>query len=149
MNCVHSSRANEILTLCRLFGEWRSVADCATCPKVLHGTALPLVGEESETSPVVEIKCLSLGEVLADEPCSCGSATRISIHACHSPDRVRNWQQHAWCVPLQLNWDRLADPMARTSFRCCEACEFRHVSAAPDFRYGSDDQHDPNQAVEP
>lgn len=72
--------------------------------------------------PIGGGQCGHLGIAVAEEPCSCGSAIRISIHACHSPDRVRSWQDHAWCVPLSLNWDRLADPLARTSFQCCESC---------------------------
>lgn len=66
--------------------------------------------------------CQYLGEILHREPCHCGDSATVAIRACHCLARIRSFQARAWCVPLQIHWDRLADPMARTSFQCCESC---------------------------
>lgn len=107
--------------LCQHFGEWVSLSRCNQCVAYQTGEPLAVRLEAIDQSP--RPPCNHLGLVVADEPCNCGSATRVSIHACHCPDRIRSWQDHAWCVPLQQNWNRLADPMARTSFQCCEGCQ--------------------------
>jgi hypothetical protein len=154
MSCIYQDRFTDGgLFLCRQFMSWCAFDRCENCPYFAAGSALPILVELSvgldESEPETEKKCVYEGEAVFDEPCSCGSSTWISIHSCSSPERVRGWQKNSWCVPLLVRWDQLADPMARTSFQCCESCEFRQESAAPADRQNKDDQSDANESVEP
>ena len=149
MSCIYQDRFTDGgLFLCRKFLSWCTSDRCELCPHFAAGVALPIPAESAgvteELQPEVSCKCIHEGEIVFDEPCECGASSRIAIHACHSSDRIRRSQTRAWCVPLLLNWDRLADPMARTSFRCCESCEFRQLSDAPVSRHEPEDPHEPN-----
>ncbi len=135
MVCIHAGRVRESKILCRAgaVSRWIPATTCEDCPLFVAGIALPLPSQDAEHTvvPPDTSPCQHLGESQFDEPCSCGASLRVSVHACHCPTRVRSFQQHAWCVPLSLNWDRLADPMARTSFQCCETCQHRSDPQLP------------------
>ena len=150
-SCVFADRARGDLVLCRNYQRWSRLAECERCQAFTPGTALPAAAIPQTVELVTDATqshCKHLGEVVFGEACSCGSELQIAVHSCRSPDRLRGRRSRAWCVPLELSWDRLADPMARTSFRCCESCEFRQASAAPADRQNTDDQSEPIQSVE-
>lgn len=128
MTCQHDIGGSVLLVLCDVFDRMVPVARCGSCLHFVEGVAAPRPYPDPQHDTRSPAVCEHRGQILTDEPCSCGSISRVSVYACYSPARVRSFQDHAYCVPLSVNWDRLADPMARTSFPCCETCEHRTTS---------------------
>lgn len=73
-------------------------------------------------------KCDWLGEVVHEEPCTCGSASRVAIHACQHEDMKRTSGSLGVCVPEAKNSSRIKDKDARRSIQCCESCPLRTIS---------------------
>lgn len=142
MKCLHDIGGSASLVLCDVFDRMVGRTACESCSHFTEGTAEPLPIADPETASPSPAYCVDRGEPLFDEPCSCGSSTRVSVYECRSPARAR--RSRAFCVPLLTHWDRIEDPIGRASFQCCETCQARQVSAAPSDRQNADDQSEPN-----
>jgi len=86
--CSFRNGAGRRIVFCRHPDTPRTVTrdDCLRC-ELIDSDALPV-----EHAPQ-QVRCAHLGEKLHDEPCTCGSSTKIAVHACSlldqrcSPDR--------------------------------------------------------------
>ena len=73
--------------------------------------------------------CDSLGEVIHEEPCSCGSMKKIAVHECQHPENKRASGANGLCVPLRFNIVRIKDKDVRLSMLCCQSCPLRCVTS--------------------
>lgn len=75
--------------------------------------------------------CDLLGEIIHEEPCTCGAAKKIAVHECQHADNKRASGANGLCVPLRSNVVRIKDQDARLSLLCCESCPLRCVTPHP------------------
>lgn len=141
MQCQHAIGGTASLVLCAFLDRMADRSKCETCPHFVAGQADPLPVPDLVSASPSPVDCVHRGDSLFDEPCSCGSSSRVAVHECRDPARSR--RTTAYCVPLLRHWERVEDPIGKVAFKCCETCAHRTTSAAPSFRYESDDQHNP------
>lgn len=131
---------------CEMCQRLRSAGDILRC-RIRGG---PLILPSSKRARAERsLPCVSLGDVIRSEPCSCGAASSIPIFSCKAEVYRRRSGSPGFTVPLQADLARILDEDARRSIHCCEGCEFYQSSAATPDRHESEDPHDPNQSVEP
>lgn len=100
--------------------------ECRQCP-LADATASPPV--TTRDGSAFKTTCQHLGEVIHNEPCSCGSAVKIPIHRC---DKL------TLCVLTkhELSKVKNADTRSHLERRCCETCP--HHSSQPQWVSGED-----------
>jgi hypothetical protein len=83
------------------------------------------------TQAAVELPpCVSLGEVIHEEPCTCGASKRIPVYQCNNPENAKKSGAAGLCVPLKTKLASIKDKDARQSLMCCETCQLR-CAASP------------------
>lgn len=125
--CVYRGGAGGARCYCRHpdvgDGQMVSYDACRSCE--LYST----VGIPAQ--PKRETQCLYLGDILNQEPCSCGSASKVNLHACYG-QQERHPGTPARCVTTLQDAQRIKDPDMRrwAEKHCCEGCPLKTLRSA-------------------
>jgi len=78
------------------------------------------------TAPQQSARCVHLGEEVHQEPCSCGNAVTVAIHACNHADGPKR------CCPG--GHARIADHDVRSVITNCRKCPLRSTARRAETR---------------